>query len=470
MKKIISETKTDWLGTRPVFYNTKTGAVSHAMNEVTDFANLEIDPEGFNNYLDFGYSVFGQTPVKHVKFLEHSSVLRKYDDGTFEIEQLPDPVIGRIGTTSNEQGVLEGLASKIREWERSFEGEIVIPTSGGYDSRLLNLLVEDKERIRAFTYGISADQSRSFEVVYAQRLARALGIAWQQIPLSEFLKYTDEWIGMYGASMHAHGMYHMEFFNKVRPLAGPESRVLSGIIGDIWAGKMQVSDIRCPNDLTKLSYSHGLKSDSSMSLLKSAGALREVYFLAHRYQLQEPLWRVVESMRLKIMLLHYLVSLPQKYGFDAWSPFVDFDVATGMLCLPERLRKGRAWQKNFFNAREISFGRVFDIFSVDYSNVLDLQMIERWKFVPLDEALLREVISPEYIQRINAVLGRSSRTLAAKRRLFEATSFANLNLLLGKTGVNRYNLRTIEHQMYAAYLVLKPIEAALKKRNETHHG
>ena len=48
----------DWLNLHPVFYNTKTLDISHNIKDVIDYCDLELDPEGFNNYLDFGYSVF----------------------------------------------------------------------------------------------------------------------------------------------------------------------------------------------------------------------------------------------------------------------------------------------------------------------------------------------------------------------------------------------------------------------------
>ena len=60
--------KTDWLASNPIFYNEKLGKVSLNINDVIDFRNLEFHPEEFNNYLDFGYSILEQTPIKNVKF------------------------------------------------------------------------------------------------------------------------------------------------------------------------------------------------------------------------------------------------------------------------------------------------------------------------------------------------------------------------------------------------------------------
>ncbi|HEU4859385.1 MAG TPA: hypothetical protein VFT15_06105, partial [Chitinophagaceae bacterium] len=60
-EQIKVEYVTDWLASNTIFYNEKTRHVSHNINNVIDFRNLEFDAEGLNNYLDFGYCVFEQT-------------------------------------------------------------------------------------------------------------------------------------------------------------------------------------------------------------------------------------------------------------------------------------------------------------------------------------------------------------------------------------------------------------------------
>ena len=131
MKKVF---ETDWLASQPVFYNEFTGKVSHKINEVIEFQNFEVHPEGFNNYLDFGYSILEQTPIKHVKFLRHSSRLTVQNNGKLEIEYLDDPVEKWIGKTSHEDDIFHLLYSSVRSWEKSVEGEIIIPTSGVTDA------------------------------------------------------------------------------------------------------------------------------------------------------------------------------------------------------------------------------------------------------------------------------------------------------------------------------------------------
>ena len=76
----------------------------------------------------------------------------------------------------------------------------MVPTSGGYDSRLLNYLVRDKGRIRSFTYGVSQNQASSTEVVYAKKISEVLGTRWSQVKLSNYHQAIDDWFDMYGFS------------------------------------------------------------------------------------------------------------------------------------------------------------------------------------------------------------------------------------------------------------------------------
>ena len=446
--------ETDWLGSRPVFYNETSAEVSHNVNDVIDFSNLEFDPEGLRNYLSFGYSVLGQTPVKNVKFLRHSSRLT-VDCGRLEIESLGDPVDQWLGTTSHEDDVFHMLHSSVRDWERSVEGEIIIPTSGGFDSRLLNLLVEDKTRIRSFTYGLSKVQKKSREVVYAREIAKILSTRWDWIPLGDFNIYFDDWIKLFGVSTHAHGMYHIEFYSKIRKRVDGGNPLLSGIIGDAWSGNVRIPEIRCPEDVIQIGYTHGLIADADKCLLLSRQDALEGYFDQMREKLKSPVFVIVEAMRFKLILLSYLLIVPQAFGFRSWSPFLNLDIALSMLTLPPGRKIDRDWQVQIFRRYGVS---VEDMgLRVDTSNVLDLEGMRRQPLTPLDVALLREVIDPAYVEWINRTVCRAR----PKSRKWRVGAW-----------LGRWRLEESDQiwSAYNAYLVLKPIEALIKKRNAQVRG
>ena len=446
--------ETDWLASHPVFYNERTGKASHSINDVIDYENLEFDPEGFNNFLDFGYSVFEQTPIKHVKFLRHSARLLVDDQGRLTVKYLPDPAKDRLNKRCAEEDVLDLLQSKVRQWERSCSGRIIIPTSGGYDSRLLNLLIEDKSRIRSFTYGISPRQSESYEVVYAQRLAHILGTMWEQVVLNNFHRYFEEWDELYGVSTHAHGMYHIDLYRQIKSRVDTESPLLSGIVGDAWAG-IFVDMIDCPGDVPRLGYTHGIHASSSASRLTSKNGAVERYYEMKRQELLDPRMRIVELVRFKIILLSYLMRVPGYLGFKPWSPFLDIDVAMSMLNLPSVRRKERIWQRDYFRKNGV------DLASMDLKgsnqNNLDLQGIRHVTPPPLDATLLSEIVEPAYVDWINKNVCRRHRS----RELFvNSETFCRIWARLEREGIGSQ-----QQLAYNAYITLKPIENILKRRS-----
>ncbi|MCH7688917.1 MAG: hypothetical protein IH899_19955 [Planctomycetes bacterium] len=446
--------QTDWLASNPVFFNEKTGAVSQNVNDVIDYSNVEFHPEGLRNYLDFGFSVFGQTPIRHVRFLRHSSRLRVDVERRIEIEHLPDPVDDWMEKLTKEDDVIQLIEQIVGEWEESQKGEIVIPTSGGFDSRLLNLLIRDKSRIRSFSFGLSKNQSKSSEVVYARALSKILKTRWEQIPLGKYHRYIDDWLRLYGISTHAHGMYHIEFYRQLRNRTAPGSPVLSGFIGDPWAGSVDVPELQSEQDLFHLGYSHGMRADSKQCLLPDHRDLRSIYWNENKERLKKPRFRIVEAMRMKIILLSYLINVPRSLGFKAFAPFIIPEISLGMLMLPDHRRKNRTWQTELFRKNGIDLES--QGVKAQPENTLNLQAIRLHPPQPLDRKLLREVINPDYVDWINRGL-RPAATIArwcrgAARRL-------RMKRLLGRWGDNP-NLLT----PYFAYLCLKPIERVLQSR------
>jgi len=449
--------ETDWLASVPVFYNEVNGQASHNINDVIDLAGFEFHPEGFNNYLDFGYSILGQTPIKHVKFLRHSSRLTIHENNKLTIENFDDPVDKWIGKTSHEDEVFHLLQSSVNQWERSVEGEIVIPTSGGYDSRLLNWLIEDKSRIRAFTYGVTEEQSRSHEVVYAAKLSEILGIQWERVPLGNFHNYFEEWHNQFGVATHAHGMYQIEFYKKILPKIHGHNPVLSGIMGGNLSKLLEYEQLHSYSDLVKLSYigtRGGMRADMTQSQFPATDDIRQRFWDEHREKLQDLFYQVIERIRIKIMLLSYLVSVPQALGFTVKSPYIEPDIARAMLTLPPERRKMRVWQEDFFKKQGIwvdDMGLKGSIL-----NNLNYQAMRRVPLKPLDMKLLREVIKPSYVEWINRHISRKGRLLHAYyslRRLPDVLAITQ-----------RVGIRDMRLEAYCAYLTLKPIETILKKR------
>ena len=170
----------DWLGSIPVFYNPKEKIVSTLSNLC--LKDKTISHEGLANFCEFGYSVFEQTMFEDVKFMRYFSKLIITSNG-IKIEYKNDPIHDPsfLDGVTTPDDVIAQMKDYLGKIEKSMDGDIIIPTSGGYDSRMLNYLVDDKSRIRSFTYGISKDQSLSTEVVHAKKLSEIYKTKWEQI-------------------------------------------------------------------------------------------------------------------------------------------------------------------------------------------------------------------------------------------------------------------------------------------------
>ena len=451
--------ESDWVASSPYFYNTRTGQAGPFINDVIDCANLEIDHQGLRDYMDFGYCVFGHTPVRDVHVLPHSSRLVRLDDGTLRVERMEDAAVKALDETAlSEDEIWEWIRNSVRKWEASVDGEIVIPTSGGYDSRILNWMVGDKKRIRSFTYGITSPQSASSEVVYAQELSRRLGTSWQQVELGAYHNYLDEWYALYGVSTHAHGMYHFEFFNAIRTLLPPEIRevpMLSGHFGDDWAGRFAPL-VSSPEELPLLGLTHGMNADSSQCRVLEDSVARMEYWEEHRERLDDPRLRVIEVLRHKQVLLSYLFRVPEKLGYAPWCPFLDLRLAAAMLNLPPNRRKNRIWQQDFFRKNGIMIND--DCRAKRLPNTLFYQAYDRVPLKPLDRGILSEAVRPEFVDWINRNMPRTIQNDFQELLLSIRGSGRLCRIFTGKIPT------TVRFRAFMAYLVLYPIERLLKSR------
>ena len=455
-EKLIYET--DWLASDPIFYNLKTNKASKKINEIISLDNnFKFHFEGLYNYLNYGYSVYEQTPIKDIKFLAPASQLIQNSEGKLYVKNLPDPIEKWLDYKLKEDDIIELVRERVQKWEKSLPKDqtIILPLSGGFDSRLLLWSLKDKQRIQAFTYGVSYNQSNSTEVVYAKALADHYNLNWKQISLGDFHNYIDDWDQEFGISTHAHGMYHLEFYEKIYQTIKRECSYLSGIFGDVWAGNISKVNIQSSKDLSKLSYSHGLHADpnkiKNLANKNKFTSLSDYFWKNNKRNLFDHRYQIIHTIRHKIILISYLMRLPRKFGFKTWSPFLDIDVAMAMLNLPQDRRKDRIWQKEFFN--KVGLDLENKNLKTNYTNILDIQATINQPLKPLDEKILKDFFDEKYLDWINKniILGFFNRL---KLRLIKIPKIEGILLMFG---FKRFV------KAYSAYMCLKPIEMFLKK-------
>jgi len=455
--------ETDWLSSRPVYYNEATGAAARSVNEVIDFAEVELDPEGLAGYLAAGYAVFGHTPVRGVRYLPPSARLWRDDGGRLRVEELSLDLADRLTQRHGEDEIVEMLRERVRAAESAAEGDIVIPTSGGYDSRLLNLMVAEPARVRSFSYGATARQWDSAEVARARRLALKLGERWERIHLGPFHSYLDTWDEAFGPAVHAHGMYQMEFYRRVRERCHGGELVLSGVFGDWFSGKgdARVPPPVNPRDVERLAFTYGMHADVSACALPHSGELAERYFETNREALRSHRWRVVEAVRARMMVLHYLLRVPELSGFRSDAPFLDIDLACAMLALPDERRQGRAWVVDYLRSR----GALLEGAGGNSRYWLYWPVMRSQPLAPLDEDLLAEVVRRDYVRWINRTVGWQGLWYEGYQRLTRVPGLRRGAAWLRARGLHQRRL-----EAYHAYMTLRPLQRLLQKRDAARAG
>lgn len=447
--------KGNWVGYRTLFYNKETQRYSEDIHQVIDYANLEIDPEGLAAYLDYGYSVFGRTPVKDVQYLLPDQSLHLVEE-KIEVVQTADQTIDLLGIPSTEDDVLERLQAAVNSWAEGFSEDILIPTSGGFDSRLMNVLLRDKSRIHAYTYGTSSNQQASRESVYAQLLSQRLGTQWKRIPLGVFNVYIQQWYDQFGPAVAASGTYHIEFYNKIQVREqGNPMRLLSGIIGDAWAGAVQVPKILDLSGYSALGHTHGMTADARRATKTDYRSLIEPLFDRQKDALKSPEYRIITAMRTKMMMLQYLITVPERMGYPGYSPFLEESIALSMLNLPKERRTNRLWQQDYFRRKNLLFEEEKHPYT--YQNSLNFSALTNERLEPLNIAVLRAYMEVPYLEWINRKIQHIGRKERLFQHLMHTPKVKGVLQLLGA--------KNTLMEAYFAYITIKPIEKLLMKRN-----
>lgn len=443
----------DWLGSIPIFYNSKELIISTlSLKTLKDNA---IHSEGLNNYFEFGYSILEQTPFANVKFMRYFSKLIINQD-RIKIEYKGDPILQHrlFNKVEDEEVVLGKIQDYILNVENQTKGEIILPTSGGYDTRLLNICIHDKSRIRGFTYGISKEQSRSYEVIYAKKISEIFGTKWKQIQLGGYNKYINEWFKIYGFSTHLHGMYQIEFYKKI--LEGynfsKNAVFLSGIGGELWAGKVKYSEISNYNDLITLAYNHGKSINLKYLKIKNYNKMKKEFYKKYFNILQDVKIKTIFTGRLKSIIISYLTQIPEYFGIPVWTPFLNFDILCSMLNIKEDRRKDRLWQKRVFAKKGLDLESMN--LKIDRTNTLDYDSSKNFHFEPIDTELMQEYLNKDYLEKINYKLSHRNFFDNIKNKML---AFRYIGGALRRIRIKDHILKSLN-----SWRIIKSIEMALK--------
>lgn len=301
---------------------------------------------------------------------------------------------------------LDAVSWQVAEHMRQVAGDrpLVIPLSGGYDSRLLACLCKRYgfPRVICYTYGIKS----SPEVEVSRKVARKLGFEWL------FVEYTQEkWAHFiespdfegylcYGSNLKA--IAHMQDILAIRELKGksllPENAVIiPGHSGDFLGGSHFPSGLSKRNIVKKLFdkyFNVNFLTKTCKSLVGDAlsSTMGEVE------DEEESLLEAFFAWGFRNRQSNLIVNSVRAYeyeGYDWYLPLWD-DVFVRYWCrIPCRARKGSALYE------EALFKLFFEPFGVDYHK--EKSEISR----PLHLRILRKFFSDEQRYMLKRKLERT---------------------------------------------------------------
>lgn len=442
----------DWLGSIPIFYNKNEIVISTLPNLC--LFNKNVSLEGLFDFCEFGYSVFEQTVFEDIRFMRYYSKLTCSEREVI-VEYKDDPVLKNSFLSGNvsEIDVIGLIKRYINDLERGLGRSIVIPISGGYDSRFLTSLVSDKSCILGYTYGVSENQMDSYEVVYAKKLSEIFSIKWAQIELNSFNDYIDDWFGLYGFSTHLHGMYHIEFYRKILEggLVDSGSVLLSGIVGDAWSDYGKFKNIDLEKDLINLGFNHGICLDTSILCQPSFSAsnARKIFFDSHVSFLKDDRIKSVFVVRAKMILLSYLTQVPEYFGMLVSTPFLNYEIVRSILSINDARRYKRRWQRDYFASTGADFERMK--LSCTRDNDLDYSVGINQHFEPIDTSIMADYFCINTLNDINLALRDDNflKKIVQKRMPIKS--------IIKAAGYKSYFIRNLNQ-----YYIIKAFEKGLK--------
>lgn len=244
------EIENDYAGSIPVYFSMRDYlSISNIENFVVDDSatdDKDLSPENIYGFMRYMHFIWDETAYKHIYTMLPDS-LYKFDYKNLKFEKKYLKTVKASDDFSNISDL--EVANRLNKLNdelvfNSLENyeQIILPLSSGYDSRMILAALSKrddlKEKLHCFTYGSEG----SIEVEAARRLTKKLNIKWNFIDLPlRFLtkKYLFRIHDIFGSSLHMHGMYQLEFFNKIQKVIDIKNHscLTSGFMTGVPAGQ-----------------------------------------------------------------------------------------------------------------------------------------------------------------------------------------------------------------------------------------
>jgi hypothetical protein len=336
----------DWICSFPIYYNVKSEECSTHYSLI-DYKNEVNDNTGIYCLKKFSYIPWTATLNKEIKKLYFNQYL-EINEKTFRLVHSQDTYL--IGDNGND--VISEFALFLNNSTR--EKVSVVPLSGGYDSRFILSLFDFNysHPLISVTYSLEKDKG-CFESVVSEVVAEKLGVPHEIYYFDNFANRDKDILNRnYGVS-HLNGDYYIQFAEDIINKYGKEIDVYSGIIGDLWSGKIKV-DESSDKLVEQVVYSHGI---GVYDWMISTAESREGNLYIEEYNnylkaisSNELLFHVAIN---KLPVIDFLCYAFERKGVRVVAPFLNKNLVNGVMNLSSELKKDRKWMVDYFNTKNI---------------------------------------------------------------------------------------------------------------------
>jgi len=215
----------------------------------TQFSGVKINEKSMLYLVSTGYSSNSETVYENLFLVRPGSFVQINDAGCFSEKKYHHYVNQEVLLPASVEDLCNTakqiLVNAFERTIRSTESKtVVLPLSGGYDSRLIACLCKSfgLENVICYTYGVKGSQ----EVVVAEKIAEKLGYPWYFIEYSDdairdFFKKED-FINYFNYAVNYSSLCHYQDFIAVKSLIemniiGKNCVIIPGHQGDLFRGE-----------------------------------------------------------------------------------------------------------------------------------------------------------------------------------------------------------------------------------------
>lgn len=361
----------DHIRSIPLFYECKNDNLTiYDQILIKDYTYKDADELGLESLLNSGYVINNLTIIKNIYQIRPASYLR-IRNTIEEVEYFnytPETLIPKTETEFEET-----LIQVFKDYVTSIqERQIVIPLSGGYDSRLVLLMFHKLgyKNIIAFTYG----RNSFIEKHYAKNICDTLKIKWIDVDYDAIVEddfiHNPAFIDYFDKGCNLSGMAYLQDYFAVRyihshTLVDKDAIFIPGHTGDFLSGrKLPVTLQKCDHTFIK-----------KMILNEHLNFHKNSHKLINALDIKGTNWSCYENWIMKERQSKFIINsiyVFEYFGYDCFIPLWDIRLVSLFKSLPFN-------QKLFGKLYKDTCNKLFKEYDIQFKNELHPNRFQMYK-------------------------------------------------------------------------------------------